>query len=51
MAALTPVRDRSPIVTLSGLSPGETRFFQYEYRDYPLPTFNYSDALEITICD
>jgi len=36
---------------LSGLSPGETRFFQYEYRDYPLPTFNYSDALEITICD
>ena len=36
---------------LSGLSPGETRFFQYEYRDYPLPTFNLSDALEITICD
>jgi hypothetical protein len=36
---------------LSGLSPGETRFFQYQYRDYPLPTFNYSDALEITICD
>jgi hypothetical protein len=36
---------------LSGLSPGETRFFQYQYRDFPLPTFNLSDALEITICD
>jgi hypothetical protein len=36
---------------LSALSPGDTRFFQYAYRDFPLPMFNLSDALEITICD
>jgi hypothetical protein len=36
---------------LAGIPPGETRFFQYQYRDFPLPTFNLSDALEITVCD
>jgi hypothetical protein len=36
---------------LAGIPPGETRFFQYQYRDFPLPTFNLSDALEITLCD
>ena len=36
---------------LAGIPPGETRFFQYQYRDFPLPTFNLSDALEITFCD
>jgi hypothetical protein len=36
---------------LSGLAPGETRFFQYQYRDFPLPTFNLSDALAILFCD
>jgi hypothetical protein len=38
---------------LSGLLPGETRYFQLRYTDLPAggALFNTSDALEITFCD
>jgi hypothetical protein len=36
---------------LAGLAPGETRFFQFMYKDQAAGDFNTSDALEITFCD
>ena len=36
---------------LAGLAPGETRFFQFVYKDQAASAFNTSDALEITFCD
>ena len=36
---------------LSGLAPGQTRFFQFIYKDQAAAAFNLSDALEITFCD
>jgi len=36
---------------LAGLLPGETRYFQFSYRDPAAGIFNLSNALEITICD
>jgi hypothetical protein len=36
---------------LSGLAPGETRFFQFMFRDQAAMDVNLSDALEITFCD
>jgi hypothetical protein len=36
---------------LLGVRPGETRYFQFLYRDHAPGTFQLSDALEVTFCD
>jgi hypothetical protein len=47
--AIVPVDFTQP--PLAGIPPGDTRFFQFMYRDAAAGDLNLSDALEITFCD